>query len=269
MIMPATFVFDSMASTYDADFTTSGIGKLQRERVWLFLSALLQTKGAALNILEINCGTGEDALQLAALGHQVTATDASAAMIGKAKTKLTDSQTKQLQFVQCSFDELPARFANQQFDLVFSDFGGLNCVDKTALQQLSNTVAALTKEDGDLFFVLMGNCCVWEMFYYGIRGKFSNAVRRLKKKAAFNVNGNNMPVWYYSPRRIKKIFSKQFKFLQQQPVGLFIPPSYLEKKMAAKLLRLQRLDRLEKKFGYSFLSAFADHYCIHLKKINP
>src|ERR1700750_2270801 len=103
MIMPATSVFDNMASTYDADFTMSGIGKLQRERVWFFLSALLQKKGAALKILEINCGTGEDALRLAALGHQVIATDASAVMIETAKAKLPGTLEAKLQFVQCAF----------------------------------------------------------------------------------------------------------------------------------------------------------------------
>jgi ubiquinone/menaquinone biosynthesis C-methylase UbiE len=80
--------FDILAETYDADFTQSQIGKLQRERVWKFLQAILQTLGRPLKILEINCGTGEDALRLAAMGHNIVATDASEIMIEKAQQKL-------------------------------------------------------------------------------------------------------------------------------------------------------------------------------------
>jgi ubiquinone/menaquinone biosynthesis C-methylase UbiE len=43
-------------------------------------------------ILEVNCGTGEDALWLSAQNYEVTATDISEAMIGVAKAKVARSQ---------------------------------------------------------------------------------------------------------------------------------------------------------------------------------
>ena len=73
--------FDTLAETYDADFSSSAIGLMQRKRVWKWLVPLLNESGRSLNILEINCGTGEDAIRLASMGHRVIATDASAAMI--------------------------------------------------------------------------------------------------------------------------------------------------------------------------------------------
>ena len=83
--------FDLMAETYDADFTTSAIGKAQRKQVWDCLLPLLNASRKTLKILEINCGTGHDAIQLCNLGHSVTATDASEAMIGKARQKMTEN----------------------------------------------------------------------------------------------------------------------------------------------------------------------------------
>ena len=87
--MPVASPFDILAETYDTDFTESAIGKLQRERVWQGLYQLLATYNRPLKILEINCGTGFDALALASLGHMVIATDAAEVMIEKAKERLS------------------------------------------------------------------------------------------------------------------------------------------------------------------------------------
>ena len=266
MIINAASPFDILAPTYDADFTVSHIGRLQRERVWSFLLALLSTKQGSLKILEINCGTGEDAVRLSALGHTVTASDASASMIEKAKEKLVSSHTDLPgEFVVCSFRELSIRFVNEQFDLVFSNFGGLNCIDRRALEQLNKDLSILIKPEGHLFFVLMSRCCLWEIFYYGIKGKLRAAFRKFRKSVNFTVNGTTMAVYYYSPAGIKKIFAGSFSFLQQHPVGLFIPPSYLEKKFELRPRWLDRLNKLEKRWCYSFLSPFADHYCMNFK----
>ena len=266
MIVNAASPFDILASTYDVDFTDSNIGRLQRERVWSFLQALLNVK-QSLKILEINCGTGEDALRMASLGHRVIASDASAAMIEKAKEKSASCHIDlPVEFVVCSFGELSTLFVNEQFDLVFSNFGGLNCIDQPALKQLNKDLSSLIKPGGHLFFVIMGRCCLWEIFYFGIKGKLRTALRKFKKSVNFTVNGTTMPVHYYSPAGIRKIFTTSFSFLQQHPVGLFIPPSYLEKEFELRPRFLDRLNKLEKGSGYSFLSLFADHYCINFKK---
>src|SRR5438105_2569973 len=101
-------LFDILAETYDSDFTASSIGKLQRKRVWKLLTPILQSYNRPLKILEINCGTGEDALHLAEMGHEIIATDASGVMIEKAQRKLYESKinSDQIEFLQCSFSGL-------------------------------------------------------------------------------------------------------------------------------------------------------------------
>src|ERR1043166_6681556 len=78
--------FDIMAADYDTAFSRSLTGDCQRSQVYEWLSDFIKDK-KELNILEINCGTGDDALWLASLGHSVIATDISAAMIAEAKDK--------------------------------------------------------------------------------------------------------------------------------------------------------------------------------------
>lgn len=266
--MSSTSPFDQMATGYDAEFTHSAIGKMQRSRVWTYLEPMLDNAGHALDILEINCGTGHDAIQLAALGHRVKATDASISMINKAKEKMNGQAgtITGLSFSVCAFDQLSQQFNGERFDLVFSNFGGLNCVDEDGLSALSRDLVQLVKPGGMLMLVLMGKCCIREMAYYAIRGKFKQAFRRFGKSADFTYGPSAMRIYYYSPAKIKSMFSAGFQQVQNFPVGFFIPPSYLEKKYEGKTDQLNRLGRREKKYGYPFLSAFSDHYGIILKK---
>ena len=124
----------------------------------------------------------------------------------------------------------------------------------------------MIKPGGCFFNVLMGRCCLSEIWHYGIRGKFKTAFRRFKTTINFTVNDRTMRVYYYSPGELKKIFQPLFNAKEKHPVGLFIPPSYLEKKFAERTKRLNQLEKMEKRFGYSFLSSFSDHYCIIFKK---
>ena len=266
--MLAASPFDTLAETYDDDFTRSRIGQAQRKRVWKYLLPLLNESGRSLNILEINCGTGEDALQLGSMGHSVVATDASAPMIEKAKEKSAAATIPManVQFYACRFDQLRNSFRGQKFDLVFSNFGGLNCIDAEALGKLRDELEPLLAANGKLFFVVMGRCCISEIMHFGIRGKLKTAFRRFNRSVNFSVNGHSMPVYYYSPAALKTLFSPAFKLLQKQPVGLFIPPSYLEDRFAADEKKLHRLEKKEEKFASSSLAAFADHYCAIFRK---
>jgi ubiquinone/menaquinone biosynthesis C-methylase UbiE len=265
--MNAATIFDVLAQNYDADFTTSIIGQLQRKRVRFFLTAVLNRMNRPLKILEINCGTGEDAIWLASLGHNVTATDASAVMIDKAKKKLLQSAIEpEVAFLQCPFHELATELGNEKFDLVFSNFGGLNCIDKNALKTLSNDLSNLIKENGELFFVIMAKYCAWEIGYYSMKAQFKTAFRRIKKQSDFVIDETVMPVYYYSPGRVRKIFSQQFNYSNKKPVGLFIPPSYLESHFKTREKQLQQLNRWEEKCCPAMLADFADHYCISFTK---
>src|SRR5829696_5009364 len=119
--------FDVLAADYDDAFSKTAIGFHQRTVSRKWLQVFLAGK-ASLKILEINCGTGDDALWLASLGHEVVATDRSGKMIEHAKGKLAFYNKRNApQFSVCDFKDLHIQFANQQFDLVFSNFAGLNC----------------------------------------------------------------------------------------------------------------------------------------------
>lgn len=253
--------FDKAAKNYDATFTYSSIGKAQRERVYHYLNQ--EFKGESnLDILELNCGTGEDAVHLSNLGHTVIATDISSEMIAEAKKK-----SSEIQFLQQDITSLTSETFTKKFDLIFSNFGGLNCLSKEELKNFIETSTSILKSEGKLVFVIMPKHCLWEQFYFLIKGEFKKVKRRKSKEAInANVEGISVPTWYYNPSEIKEIANKNFALELLKPIGISIPPSYLEPYFSSKKSFLKLMINLEKRLSSSFWSKYADHYFISFQK---
>ncbi|VXC18903.1 Methylase [Flavobacterium sp. 9AF] len=253
--------FDIAAATYDQSFTHTLIGKLQRKAVYKSMSShLLSVK----NIFEINCGTGEDALWFASQNLEVLATDVSEKMIAIGKAK---NQYQNLTFSTLDITNLSSFHQEKKYDLLFSNFGGLNCLSPEELSLFFETAPIFFKEKGKMALVLMPKNTIWEQFYFLIKGKWSNAFRRKKKIAFANVDGEKVPTYYYNPKEIVHLTRGSFDCIEYKPIGLFIPPSYLEPFFKNKKRFLQFLNLLEMQIrNFSFLSKYADHYIIILQK---
>jgi ubiquinone/menaquinone biosynthesis C-methylase UbiE len=104
-----------------------------------------------MNVLELNCGTGEDAVWLAQKGHRVTATDFSGKMIERCNEKIRQCHLENLVTAQrVAFRNLRMEFHDQSFDLVFSDFGGLNCISKEDIGKVAEDIAGFLKPGQNL-----------------------------------------------------------------------------------------------------------------------
>ena len=128
MMQVASTSFDAVADDYDAQFTDTLIGRVQRGLVWAHLETVLE--GGAKDVLELNCGTGEDARWMSEAGHRVFATDISPKMVQVTQSKLPQIDTAVVglsDLGECSVLE------GRKFDVIFSNFGGLNCVNPNAL----------------------------------------------------------------------------------------------------------------------------------------
>jgi len=158
--------FDKAAENYDETFTHTQIGKMQRDLVYTELSKHLT---AVQNLLEINCGTGEDAIWLAQQNLTVTATDISPKMIEVAKAK---GNFHNLNFKTADINLLATIFEAETFDLVFSNFGGLNCLSKSELEKFFKNAQDLLSENGKLILVIMPKNTLWEQFYFLTKAKF-------------------------------------------------------------------------------------------------
>ncbi len=258
--------FDPVAGIYDDTFSNALIGKAQRDIVWEYLRGKnIENK----NILEINCGTGVDAIFLSK-NNTVTASDASEIMLKIIEEKIRQNALQRS--CKTLLWDLNYPFPGdgvEKFDLVFSNFGGLNCLSPEALKNLSGELYNLLKPDGKMIFVVMGRKCIWESLYFILKGKFKSAFRRRSKqviKAQLTEN-TFVDTYYYSPRELVLFFKQNFTLRKKLPVGFFIPPSYLEPFFKRKNRLLQFLSQLDRRVNnIGILSNYADHYLIELEK---
>jgi ubiquinone/menaquinone biosynthesis C-methylase UbiE len=258
--------FNRIAEIYDTDFTHSQTGILQRERVYYYLKKNLDHR-SNLSVLELNCGTGEDAVWLAKQGCTVLATDISETMILVAKEKVfTHKLETEITCKALSIEQLDSLDTSVKYDLIFSDFGGLNCVAPEDLKKISRSLQELLKPNGRFIGVIMSRFCWWETLYFTLKGQFKKAWRRRAKEAiaAPLTPTTTVDTWYYSPKEFSGLLQAEFKKQEVHPVGFMLPPSYLDNWFKNKPFLMRILNRLEK-ISPSSCSKWSDHYMIVLR----
>lgn len=221
----AAAAFTKQSTKFDALYSADTIIKYKRERVRHHIQRLLLPNST---ILELNSGTGEDAIWLAQQGHHVHATDISAGMqqqlIQKVKAlKLQDQITHE----QISFTQLQNLQQQKIYDHIFSNFAGLNCTGE--LDKVLHAFSKVLKPGGKITLVILPKFCLWE-FLLLFKGKFKTAFRRVfsRNGVTANVEGEIFTCWYYDPSFVIKQLKNEFTVLTVEGLCTLVPPSYME-----------------------------------------
>ncbi len=217
--------FSKQAAGFDQYDAGNTIIQYKRKRVRERVERDLSPGSA---ILELNAGTGQDSLYFASLGHHVHATDIAAGMLEELRKKvgaqhLTDKVTYEL----CSFTRLDELREKGPYDLIFSNFAGLNCTDE--LDKVLRCFSALLKPGGRVTLVVLPPFCLWESLL-AFKGKFRTAFRRWfsSKGARSHVQGHYFKCWYYSPSYIIRCLKDSFELTGLEGLCTIVPPSYIE-----------------------------------------
>jgi ubiquinone/menaquinone biosynthesis C-methylase UbiE len=259
--------FDHIASTYDSVFTRSAIGMLQRRHVWNYLEKIIpQLNG--LEMLELNCGTGEDAMMFSEKGFNIIATDVSAEMLRVTEQKAQQfSMQHKISSHYLDLESFNETLFDKKFDLIFSNFGGLNCINPESLQKLLEKIPAMLSPGGRFVAVIMPKFCFCEALYFLLKFQFGKMFRRwTTREVIANLQGTALKTWYYKPSQIKQWSKKYFSVIATKPIGLALPPSYLDSFFLRKKRLLITLNKIEKKINrVSLYSGMADHFIIDLE----
>jgi len=275
MINPAAF--DALAEAYDDAFTRSTLGQLLRPRVW---DVLAQHFSAGQHVLELTCGTGEDALWLARRGVHVTATDGSAEMVKEAKAKaeaeekrgeearrrgsLEIEQVSLQEMIEGHFSGLRSPVSGPFFDGVFSNFGGLNTIGEW--RSLAAALAEIVKPGGKVVLVPMGPVCPWEIGWYLAHGQPRQAFRRFARTGVpAKIGAAVIPIWYPSAGRLRADFGPWFTHVATQSLELWLPPSYLDHFVNRRPGLFRWLNRFEEATA-RLTGGWGDHYIIVFRR---
>lgn len=263
--------FDAVATDYDAQFTERVLGRWLRAAVWDRLEDEFKPGD---RVLELGCGTGEDAIRLAKFGVKVTATDRSSRMLAIARQKADAVGADQIDFarfdlsVDVSGDavngadrqEIATLRRSGPYDGIFSNFGALNCLsDRTPLAE---TLADLMQPGAPLVVVLMGPICPWEIVWHLAHGQPRVAFRRFRSGGRAHLGGGVMlPVWYPSPRRLRRELAACFRHRKTIGIGVLLPPSYLARLVERYATAFAALRRWDLRLGARFpWNQAGDHY---------
>jgi len=259
-------VFDRLAASYDHDFTGSLIGRAQRNVVW---KTLLKTFHPQDNILELNCGTGEDAFFLSRNGISVFACDASRQMIARAEQRLSvSSPIRPVTFCHLATERIAELDSAITFDGVLSNFSGLNCVED--LKSVATSLAKLVKLEGRLLLCFSTRICLIEILYYLSQGEVNKAFRRCKGYSIAQLNNVPLSVYYPTLRTLRRTFAPHFKLRSHTGVGVTIPPSYLEPWAQRHPYSFRILCRLATLFAdLPFFRTTGDHVLLCFEKVTP
>ncbi len=204
--------FDSIAAAYDASFGLSPAGRLFRFRV---AERVMSGSPRRARILDLGCGTGEDAVWLAAQGYVVHGIDESPRMIEAAQVKARERGST------ATFACRPVQSLSQEpdrFDVVISNFGALNCV---ALVDWAALIPRLLSESGRGYVVLMGRKPLPE----GIRSGFGAADRG--PTAQVRIGPSAVSVHYESMAAVRRALAPSATVSRVEALGCLVPgPGY-------------------------------------------
>lgn len=251
--------FDALAADYDAKFTGSAIGQRMRTAVWRRLEAAF-APGA--RVLELNCGTGEDAVFLARRGVRVLATDIAPGMVAATRDKVARTGLKNLvEVAQLDIAQL-AQHPIGQVDGVLSNFGGLNCVAE--LQRVARDLAALLRPGAKALLCVMGPVVPWEWGWFLTRGEPRKAFRRLQPGGA---PWRGLTIRYPTIGTVRRAFAPEFAQRRVAAICALVPPPHASAWAERHPRMLAALDRWERRAEtIPPLPWLADHYLIELER---
>jgi SAM-dependent methyltransferase len=241
--------WDLAAQTYETAFIETSTGRLWRSAVWAELDRAF-IPGST--VLEMNCGTGVDAIHLARRGIAVCACDISSAMIERARDGATAAGLDRLiDFRVLATEELDQIPLEERFTGAFSNFSGLNCV--ADLNAVSQTLAARLDQDSIVLLCMLGPSAKWERLWRIIQ----RTIDRIGHRKPESRTPRSVQVTRYSYKEVAAAFQPHFELRSRKGIGIFVPPAFVDRTAARfpKIIRmLGAVDRVVAKMPF-----FRDH----------
>jgi ubiquinone/menaquinone biosynthesis C-methylase UbiE len=245
--------FDRHALTYDERFSSSKTAQAIRQEIWSIADRLFPPGS---RVLDLGCGTGEDAIHFAERGVHITAIDIAPRMIARVQMKATAAGLS---------EKIEARVADfetfrpdaRTFDGIFSNFGAVNCVRFPAT--IRSLASRALRPAAPLVMVAMGRLYPLETAVFLLKGDLRRAFTRLRRNPEAAVEGVRVSVWYHSLRNLREALGTDFSLQQVSGLRCLAPSPSLEHVGRFLPTRLiQGLDTLATRFRPT--AAFSDHY---------
>jgi ubiquinone/menaquinone biosynthesis C-methylase UbiE len=224
-ISASAAAFDAIASRYDDMFSAAAnpLIAMMRARV---MRAVDRHFAQPASLLEIGCGTGEDALALLERGHHVVACDPAPGMIATARAKVREARGADapIEFLPGSVEQIADAWSarGRAVDGVFSNFAPLNC--EPSLAPLRLLLERALRRGGRLVAVVLPQICPLEVALFMARAEPRAALRRFRRAAIADVEGQQFAMKYYGATDFDRALGAGFRRVETRSLGLVLPP---------------------------------------------
>lgn len=263
---PPSGTFDAVADRYDARFTHHPVGRAVRAAVWRHLDTAF---GPGARVADLGCGTGADAVHLARRGADVTAIDASPAMLAVARRNAAAAGVgDRVRLVQARIEDLASTdLVGAALDGAIADFGSLNCLSALSVRRLGRDLGHCLRRGGTFVAVVMGPACAWETVWHLAHRDPRRAFRRWRAGgAAADLGGGPFVVRYPSARALARLLTPELRLVRVAAVGCVLPPVYAGDWLAGRPRAVAWLAALDRRVERRWLAvALADHYLAWLE----
>ena len=258
--------WDTAAETYVQDFSGTGIGETRRHAVWRRLDKIFSP---GQKLLELNCGTGIDAVHLAERGIQLVACDISSRMIELALQLSASTDTSELiDFRVLPNEEIGSLKGENVFDGAFSNFCGLNCVED--LPAVVRELTRLVRPEARVLLCMIGRFVPWEIAWFMAHGEPGKALRRLRRSSFRSSDPGTVCIQCPSVREIARVMSPAFRLQRWSGVGIAVPPTYTENRMQHFPRMIKGLAGIDRVIGdLPLLRRMADCVVLEFECVKP
>jgi len=243
--------FDSASEEYDFTISHNYINTWIRKRS---VSELLGLVRPGDTLVEIGCGTGAEALDIATRVSRIVATDISDQMIEIVRKKIQArrelGRVIPIKLRAADIVRVTEVLNGDKAQAAYSFNGALNC--EPDLESFVEGLASVLVPDGYFACSVRNSLCLGEVLSHAATLQFEKMAPRKMQPTMVSVGGFDIPALYYSPSRFAKFFQPKFKLLRVIGLPAFLPPAYLSDYYVKFKKVGSVLERLEHTFGEHF-----------------
>jgi SAM-dependent methyltransferase len=199
-------------------------------------------------LLELGCGTGEDAVVLAKRGSRILALDISYGMIAKAKEKAIAQGLQDHVVFACSANRaLRSALAASPWKTFDGAYANFSLAYEESLRLIAATIHEVLKPRAFFICTLPNRIVLSEILLYGLQLRFPKFVKRFEKSLFLDIHGHRVRYHTYSPWDVEQAFEGFFELKELVGIPVFMPPTYLHsfyEKLGPVKDLLKRLDSL-------------------------
>ena len=257
-VVDAALAYDGYAPIYDNLLRENRINAYMRKEM---VRALLASFPPNSRLLELGCGTGDEALVLASHGCEVVAIDPSSEMLRVAQSKAAQHPFgDRVRLHRGRARDVGSLLADEptgSFDGAYSSFA---LSYESDLDAVRAPLARLVRPNGLLVVAAMNRTCLpeWALSVLLLRPSLSG--RRLQPSTLHKVGPVHTVVYSRTPNALVNGFAPDFSLRGLRALPAILPPHYANRPLRRWPSLMDALERIDKRVaGFPLIRGLGDH----------